>query len=581
MGGFILFNKPDSSSIKRAKDVFLRMGFCENSEFNLSGLILLIWKKQILKIQNWVVRPNGVSIFVTGTLSYKKSNFKQSIEFILDDYLTNSLDITKIFGSFCIIIHHQSKIIIITDDAGMYTLFGNAQATILSSSLLAVSVANSSSPKINPQAILETIITGSVIAPDTIFNDIINLDYRTRSNWFMPNVSFINPIYRLDDQSSNKPRNIQIAVEKLIGISIRTIKEFVPLIGNSTPSIGLSGGFDSRLLLALSRKLGVMTAAHTWVSDGNSDNMSIAKQIANQSNISLNSIPVQNWKSLSLENLKKNIFDTIHYWDGRTNDTMGTFNDVHTRRIRLVALGDAVFGLNGIGGELFRNPSRLGSGDFIFNQWFKYFIIGPIGVHSFHNSQSLNDFIELVGYKYAKLSNLNLNKGLNVFDVRKIYTDIQLPFFAGPRLSAENRISFALMPFTHSALTKEALLCTPFIGKGGALEAAMISKLDPILASINSSYGYSFNNIPLKVKLYDSFLASISLSFRNMYWVNKSKNINIGIYDNLVLPKHDSIIKGFHVITDLNLPLNLDYIFADPEHRDRFLFLAGLVGLYC
>ena len=109
----------------------------------------------------------------------------------------------------------------------------------------------------------------------------------------------------------------------------------------------------------------------------------------------------------------------------------------------------------------------------------------------------------------------------------------------------------------------------------------MISKLDPILASINSSYGYSFNNIPLKVKLYDSFLASISLSFRNMYWVNKSKNINIGIYDNLVLPKHDSIIKGFHVITDLNLPLNLDYIFADPEHRDRFLFLAGLVGLYC
>ena len=180
---------------------------------------------------------------------------------------------------------------------------------------------------------------------------------------------------------------------------------------------------------------------------------------------------------------------------------MGTFGDVHTARVHRECLGDAALNLNGFGGELYRNRERLPFYSFPFNEWLSCYVIGQQDDRAFFSSRVRRHFEDRLSLKYGKLVGIDRLERVDRHLARRCYRDIWLPYFAGPRLSAENRIGPALMPFAQGTVSAAALAATPFIGSHGEFEAALIRHMDQRIAAVPSSYGPGFARYPLSRRL--------------------------------------------------------------------------------
>lgn len=212
-------------------------------------------------------------------------------------------------------------------------------------------------------------------------------------------------------------------------------------------TIGLSAGYDSRLVLALALEANYPVEAHTWTSGAHRLERSIALDLAWDTGIRCRSVRVRLADTLPRPDLEANIVDSLGYWGGRCNESQGTFHDVHTAATRMAVLGQARLGLSGHGGELFRNREHLPPRPFPRDHWLRYFVFNPRGWQVI-TDPALRLTLEqhLLG-KYARLLGNRLGKWMSRHDARRWYARVWLPFGGGPKLCAENQLSFALILF--------------------------------------------------------------------------------------------------------------------------------------
>ena len=89
-----------------------------------------------------------------------------------------------------------------------------------------------------------------------------------------------------------------------------------------------------------------------------------------------------------------------------------------------------------------------------------------------------------------------LNNGMISFDQKRtIYSKELVRFGPGLRASIENKLSYYLMPFAEDKAWNTAKSISEYLGAHGRFEANMIHLINPKLATIDSSYGYSFDDV--------------------------------------------------------------------------------------
>lgn len=473
--------------------------------------------------------------------------------------------------TLCCVTSLPGSLEITTDPGGIYAVFGDRKNGVISSSLRRVLSQGGRKYQINGDALCEQLVTGAVTGRETCFHGLERIDGcgvfelgGTRVTCRRFNTDTGEPPRRFYD--ARTCMDFQLEVLRML------FKKIAVQAGAHGVSMGLSGGYDSRLMFLLALEAKIPIHPFTFVSSNHAKEYEIADKLAAQAGISLHKVAVSPMSDLDDIALKTNINDAITYYDGRTNESMGTFGDCHTARIQRECIGSAALNLNGLGGELFRNRERLPFYSFSFKDWLSLYVIGPANGGIFISESAFHSFADRLACKYGELLGIGKLMQFDKYLARRWYREIWLPYFAGARLSAENRVGVSLMPFADGRVSAAAFAATPFIGSYGEFESAMLQSIDKKIAAMPSSYGAGFGPSPMSRRLSDFTVSLIPLKAR----IARHKMLMYTCRTRAILPEKWQGLFGepIHFLKTMNLPLNIDLLLQDQVLRDRTLFIA-------
>lgn len=578
MAGFALFARAGDPGRDTVELAFTRKGLQAPRVFQLSGRELLLWPKQVAPNDNYVLDETGVGVFAVGSPSYRSLSFRDGLSRLLRDWQEGTFDGGELTGVFAIFVHDKLDLHLVLDRAGIYPVFVDDDRRILTSSFLAALAHGNGQRGIARNALLEALVTGSISAPDTIAEGISLLEPSDAGGRAK---GLVRVHAQAGDLVMPEPASPRDAVATLTGLCRDVVRASIRLVPDGKVGMGLSGGYDSRLLLALALGEGAQIRAHTFLSGVHMPEARLASELARAAGVSLMQVPVRLWATLSDHELAGNVDDALHYYDGRTNQTMGTFNDVHTRKTRLAAMDGAALGFNGLGGELFRNREHLRRGAVPAEEWFRYYVLAPGGATCFVSDGERRSFQRALESKYARLCGRD---GFRHFDrqaARAIHRHVWLPYSGGVRLAAENQVSFAAMPFAEGRVTATAMACGDYLGTDGVLEAAMIRAVAPELAPLPSAYGHGFHKVPVRRRVASFCIGAIPTRARNIIGTHRAL-ASVAGWSKLRLDAEalSSARIGFQMMRESRLPIDWDRVTADPAVRDTAVYLANLLGTY-
>lgn len=572
----MLFHESHAPHMARTRTVFRRKGFSEPAECSLGAARLLLYPKQLNPVRNWFEAESGRRLCCTGTPVYKGLGYAQGMTELLKDWESRRVLRDELVGFYCLLFFDGSRVSLMTDSSGLYHIFSNADGTVISNSLQAVLVADGIRHPVDRDALTEQLLTGSVTGPDTLFKDIVLLTQEKQKEFRSPIADFM-AIRPPPADPGARHSTFTECVEQQLTVLREYFHRIRALSGEMGLSLGVSGGYDSRLLLLLARDAGLSVSVYTYSSSKHARESSVAEELAKHAGIGLVHVPVRAWRELDYLARRVNMNDALYLWDGRTNMTMGSFNDVHAREVRIRALGSSGLSLNGLGGELYRNREHLRAGRIDFGEWLLYYVLTPDSVAALAGARDLTLLRDRLAVKYAAVLGRSARQ-LRHFDrsvARLLYRDVWLPYSAGPKLCAENAISFSLMPFADSEVSRSALGANPHIGYGGCFEAEMIRKIDPGLAKVNSCYGHSFDTVPMFKRVADCAISAIPerlrIAYGDMHFAIRRRLQSPALVDDLT---RSALAWSIQLLVQFGLPILWDRLVLSPNHRDRILYLA-------
>lgn len=577
MGGFSLF-RPDSDGA--TEDSVLRLfeerGFRAPQRFILGDRVCLLWRKQLDGPANHVSSDDGRHLMAVGTPIYRRLGYRQGLVRLHKDLVEGCLDRDELRGAYCILFWDGKETTVMSDPANMYHVFALADGSHLSSSQLAVVMSAGRSVEIDRLVLLEQLITGFITPPTTPYRGVVLVDQVMQRAVRWPGIRFRAPAPDPD------PEPWTGNAAECLSLQIETLREHVAtmrcLAEDAGVSIGLSGGYDSRLVLALLLDQQIPCEAHTWSSGAHGPEARISAQLARMAGIELREVGVRLWEKLTPEELDSIARDVIGYWDGRSNNTQGSFNEVHSRRARVAALGRARLGLSGHGGELYRNREHLPPWRFSLRDWLRFFVINPVGVAALRDASTRRELEEHLIGKYERLLGSWTAGRIGRHQARRWYARVWLPFAAGPKLSAENQLSFSLIVFAEDKVLRQALRCTSTVGLDGRFEATMIKGVSPSLASVQSNYRHPLDRSPLSSVAAATALALTPHRIRLGASLAKQRAAAISTRNRRPRPSVATGGRGADTqLGDLGLPVDWERLLASRVFRDRAQYLAKVI----
>lgn len=582
MGAFFFFKSDDKLDIDAVRNVFNEKGFSAPAQFTLNDMTLWLYKKQLVDEDNYYFTENGSAIFASGTLIYKGKSYIDTLRCLIWDFERDQVDLNDIIGAFSIILLKDGKLYVLTDRSDMCHIYINREQTIVTSSFLAMIAAQTQRLSLNRMACLEQLMIGYTVAPDTIIKEISILTESMKKAHNGSSYSFIvypeSPACRNNSNCEDFNGCVHYQLKSLNDY----FQQIAPLAKDYGVDIGLSGGYDSRLNLLLTSRLPAKISGHTHSSAGHRTEQKIAEAITAKKNISLRSIHINNPTEITEEQLMANLSDSFYFYDGRTNKTMGTYNDVHTRKYRIAILDKNKLGLNGLGGELFRNHDHTYIGKINFGEWIKYYLMDLYAVSSL-NKKELRSFLEYVIFKYSEILDMRpaKYKYIDRFATRRFYASVWFPYSAGIKSQAENQLAFFLMPFCEYTIRNKALQATPFIGVNGKFESAMMMELDREVAGIPSSYGFAFGKEPALHMIKSLFKCCMPERIKNgvgLARLKLSKRTDSDYVNSI--SAHPMLQQIIALLRDLRLPISWEDLFLSRVHFERAISTGYLLYKY-
>jgi len=558
MGAFFLYKKNSNIDLDSVKKIFLEKGFKNPNIFDFKSYTLLLYKKILLNEKNYFIEGNN-AIYTIGTVVYKGKNYKQSIISIFHDFIENKLNPDELIGSFCIIIKFSDEIKYFIDRAGVQNIYYNENQTVISSSFLAVIYSSKEKMYLNKSAALEVLATGCLIGPDTLIKEISRLEISNPLNF--KSIKFaplpMNKIPDLSKKEYNKCLKDQI--DYLNGY-FESIKPFANSFGLI---IGITGGFDSRLLLILALRHNKNISCYTSWRKVKDKDITIAEEVCKKTSLKLIIEPAIHPLDMTQDEMLNTLNDAFLFCDGHIRSQSYWTEQYNTRNHREKININKNIGLNGIGGEQYRNNERMVMPKWNFKNWIKYELILKNSGKSFTTKKDLNLLIKYIRNKIEKKLKIQ-KKYIDHLDVKRYYNEIFNLSNRSTRLNMENQISFYLAPFTEYNVALKAYRIIHQLGVSLKYESDMIKLLNPVLAEIDSRYGFNFlKGEPFWMKS-QSFIKEMLPGSLYHYLAEKKKRDKNTFH--IQYEKKFPFIKELtEEVIKLNLPLDINILKHTPS----------------
>lgn len=495
MGALLVLSCTDSNTEVCLRKSMVKRGFTEQCSYIQNDYQALLYKRMSGSDSRVAVIDN-CKLLLHGTMVYRGLDCRKSCHELLMDLINNRVNEEELLGHFVAVAMLQQRIVIITDRLMTVPLYYHEGSNTISTSFLALSELISRPLELNKQAIFEIIFGQGSVPPDTQLQGITQI---------VPEYSPVLPglqIFKYKDVSYGLDSNL--SYNMILEQQIERLDSYFDLTRNALISqgqiIGLTGGFDSRLLYAMLKRHGLTPKVYTHWQEGKSKDFVVAMQIAAQQSLNLN------W----IDKHKKNehaqtalLFEGYNYTDGQCRSQY-YWTEVYSTFDYLRELNqDSFCSLNGVGGEQYRNNEGI---HVSVNSWHKW-----LQTRVFQSACSVlpkSAVIELIDNHISKISRLipieDKPSPLTIkMYANRVYGYANRYFRAGFEVQVFDHLS----PFCDPYISLYAYKCVPHLGNLFEFQKRLIYRIDPELASIVSNYGFSFNKpTPLTFRMGKSIL---------------------------------------------------------------------------
>ncbi len=502
MGAFVLFEKHTEFDQDAVRSLMTERGFAEPVVMDFKTHDLWYYNKQAVDVDVTVSDEQGNRLLALGAVVYKGMGYRDGLTAILSDFVAGRLDQTRLIGSFVLIFHVDERLHLLTDRLNVQKVFSNEERTLFSSSFLALLVSSRSPRSINRMAFLEKVATGYVVGPDTLISGIECVS----SLWgAMPPGKALQwvPLTPRGLDRLEMAGTRHDALDEQLSVLRRYMLDINPFVAEFKANLGLSSGYDSRLVLALSRWLYTPLRLHTHGTKGVHDiERRYAEELAALAGLDIDVVPTEPVADKNEQGLAAIMRDNLLCFDGRSTIDIGAFSETYTREYKIKTLGGCGIALNGMGGEHYRNYFATNRKHLHFPSWMRNNVYYPFAAQVLEREISLEDLDRFIIPKMERIMNTGLSGRVDLLTMRRYYSEIRMAEGDGIPNDVGNQYGFYLAPFLDAEVAKAAYRATPFIGATGTFQADLIARLDPALAAVGSHYGFPLSREPLKTKLF-------------------------------------------------------------------------------
>jgi hypothetical protein len=529
MGAFFLFRSERSLDVRGARKVFDDKGFSPPVEFQLADRTLLLYRKMAMGTDNFCSDDAGATVFCCGTIAYRGLGYRASLARLLADFRAESIDRERLQGNFCVWFWDGRSITLMADAQNAQHVFIDESGDVLSSSFLAV-VASSPAPRrLHRLAAMEKLATGCLVGPETLVEGIHQADFARLES--LPGKTGIQivPQGRFPVAREFHRAGLEDSVRRQADVLQRYFAGIQALHKEQSGELGLSSGYDSRLLLALARSFGAPIPLHTHCSGtAHDEEIRIVEMLARQGNHPLTKVPTRQMETLEEERFSEVLRDNLYFFDGRCCNDMGSYSETYTAGYRKKVLGPNRLSYSGLGGEIFRNGFGTPGHGFSWSAWLDCMVFYPFAQEAAGHAEGMEQLHRSIDRKVALRLGIEWPRRADRFLTRAYYAAVRMPDCASNVANAYGQVAFVLTPFIERPIAGEALQGDPYIGTGGAYEAAIINQIAPEIAAVESHYGFPFSRVPAR-HLFQTGLRSwtpMGLRRRRVRWLNRNEEVN-------------------------------------------------------
>ncbi|MDE2154337.1 MAG: asparagine synthase [Xanthomonadaceae bacterium] len=493
----ILLASGDAEGEARAERSFERQGFFRARRIEWNGGSVVAWGcPGQQQVEDCAVETSSGSACCVGPLWFRGHFGRQALVALLDEvHATGRLEEGALRGNFALFLDAGEHTWLLNDALGFVRIYASTDRCFFSTSWLAA-CAYLQRAEVDAASAIEYVLVGASHSCHSVARgvDLLPLghvqDLRRRRTW----QRFPDGFGLHDAGFASLDAAVGAVAEHL-----RTVSNEVAAAFPGRVNAALSGGFDSRLIVAGMLAAGVQPRLFVY-GDADSADVAIAKAVAGAAGLELEAIDkgmMDKGRPMpDLESLEQSAL----FFDGLPNDGIHDPGADHLTRLQQTA--DGRIALNGGGGEIFRNffhlPDRAFHARDIVRAFYRGFSRGafrePDGLANYE-ARLAASMRNTVGMSTA--GNGRRARGrLARAQVELLYPLFRCHYWMSVNNSVAVRHGYYTTPLVDLAFVRLALRVPLRWKDAGALESRLIAALHPAVAAQSSAYGFSFDAGP-------------------------------------------------------------------------------------
>jgi hypothetical protein len=489
MGGFFLVcrgpNRDRSRELAGLQRAFAELGFASPEIIEARDYVFAGYPPFGNGSAPLTRSPNGDFVYVCGTCA-DDGRFGVAAGARLHDCASATAD-DAMMGHYAAVLSRNGHTEIKLDRFGGYHLFYNLAAGIVSSSFYAICSVLDCLTLLR-QSAYEFVFNGVVSGNETLFGEVALAPIGATIRVGAHGLEVKRPTLRVTRTFTAETR--EASLDRSVALLDRYFAAIARSFGDRV-GCALSGGYDSRLILAFLRRHGLKPRVYVYGRAREQDVL-LASQIAQGEGFSLDVIDKDDCPIIPPDQF----VDTarLNFLAADSYQYTGIFQNgaeiaESARRVR----GNTI-AFNGGGGEIFRNFFYLPDGRYTIRQlmWSFYSQFDPaVCTPVFDNARYYdaleNKVIDLLSSDECRLPRPT---------VEWLYHSFRCRAWDGKVDSVVARYGFTAMPYLERPITEHASALRLSWKNHGAYEAELIRRVDRRLSGYRSNYGHDFAKPP-------------------------------------------------------------------------------------
>ncbi|MDG2122097.1 MAG: hypothetical protein P8J87_00275, partial [Verrucomicrobiales bacterium] len=453
------------------------------------GFRLHVFEKQVWPERGVVEFENGDFIAATGTLFFRGEKGETALRSLFEASAAEGFEFRDLKGHFAVFVYRDGKLEIFNDFNGLYHVFSAGDGERLLSSSFLAACAALKDKTVSEHEIYEFLVFGAFYGERTIFEEVRGLRARYR--------------YFLGEATERVEKRLGVLDEVRTGERFEDYRDevveevsgyfemLVACYGEKICS-ALSGGYDSRMMLAALRSQGVTPQLYVYGGKGSKDR-EIAAAICRGEGLELDAVDKLGRKRIEAQAFPEAFERQLLSLDGRS--LLGAADDGTDLETRRERLQKAELQLNGAGGEIYRQywqlrDIRMTARRFVSMSYERSYVPFYDGCAAgFQRQAFFERFAEKV---HAAVSDDGFGATLERWQIEQIYPLIRLKYCMNLCYYHNNMMSASLTPFLEPTLTLPSHRMPLRYKMHGALQKAAIAAMDPAVARYISQDGLDY-----------------------------------------------------------------------------------------